>query len=78
MNDYVKESIEVSDDLNFGEAYDKEWALKDEGRREDRDEGAKEKQVEIAQSMLKENIPAETILKCTNLTEEEINKLKED
>ena len=71
MDDYVKESIEVSDDLNFGEAYDKEWALKDEGRRE----GKIEEKLEIAKSMLQENIPIETISKCTGLTEEEINKI---
>lgn len=78
MNDYVKESIEVSDDLNFGEAYDKEWALKDEGKREGRDEGAKEKQVEIAQAMILKKLDIKTISECTGLTIEEINNLKED
>ena len=70
MDDYVKESIEVSDDLNFGEAYDKEWALKDEGKRE--------RNTEIAKSMLLKNIDIKTISECTGLTEEEINKLKEN
>ena len=74
MDDYVKESIEVSDDLNFGEAYDKEWALKDEGRRE----GKIDEKLEIAKSMLNDGVNIESIYKYTGLTEEEINKLKEE
>ena len=70
MDDYVKESIEVSDDLNFGEAYDKEWALKDEGKRE--------RNIEIAKSMLNDGVNIESIYKYTGLTEEKINKLKEE
>ena len=38
--------------------------------------GAKEKQIEIAKKMLKDNIPIETIAKFTDLTEEEIKKIK--
>ena len=34
MNEYLKEAEEVSFEGDFGEAYDKEWALKDEGKRE--------------------------------------------
>ena len=70
MNDYVKESIEVSDDLNFGEAYDKEWALKDEGKRE--------RNIKIAKSMLHDGVMIENISKYTGLTIEELNKLQEN
>ena len=34
MQAYIKEAETVSFEGNFGEAYDKEWALKDEGKRE--------------------------------------------
>ena len=29
MEDYINEAVEVTNDFTFGEAYDKEWALKD-------------------------------------------------
>ena len=67
MKDYVDESIKVSIDCNFGESYDKEWALKDEGKREN--------QIEIAKTMLKEKIEIEMISKCVGLSIEEIEKL---
>ena len=35
MNEYLKEAEEVSFEDGFGEAYDKEWALKDEEKREE-------------------------------------------
>ena len=34
MKDYVKESEEATFHNGFGEAYDKEWALTDQGKRE--------------------------------------------
>ena len=67
MKDYVDESIEVSIDCNFGESYDKEWALKDEGWRET--------QIEIAKTMLKKKMELEDISEITGLTIEEIEKL---
>jgi predicted transposase/invertase (TIGR01784 family) len=45
------------------------------GREEGKIEGAKEKQIEIAKEMLKLNIPIETIVQVTKLTEEKIKKL---
>ena len=82
VEDYVKESIEVSEDFNFGESYDKEWALKDEGIREGIEQGIeqgiKQQKIEIAKNMIKDNISIETISKYTNLTTQEIDKLKED
>ena len=41
------------------------------------EQGAKEEQKEIARNMLKENIDISIIIKCTNLTKEEIEKLEE-
>ena len=45
MNEYLKEAEEVSFEDWFGEAYDKEWALKDEGKTEGRIEGKREEKI---------------------------------
>lgn len=57
MNEYLKETEEVSFEEGFGEAYDKEWALKDEGKTEGRIEGKRDRTIEIAKNMLKYNVP---------------------
>ena len=79
MKDYVDESIEVSIDCNFGESYDKEWALKDEGWRdgklEGKLEGKRENQIEIAKTMLKKNMELKDISEITGLTIDEIKQL---
>ena len=74
MQAYIKEAETVSFEGNFGEAYDKEWALKDEGKREGIELGKKE----IAKNMLKDNVDINTIKKYTNLTEEELTALEEE
>ena len=74
MNEYLKEAEEVSFEDGFGEAYDKEWALKDEGKTE----GKREEKIEIAKNMLNDNVDINLIKKYTNLTEEEITALKEE
>ena len=68
MDEYVKEAEEVSFEGGVGEAYDKEWALRDEGKRESKKE--------IAKNMLKDNIPVESISKYTSLSIDEIKNLK--
>ena len=78
MNEYLKEAEEVSFEEGFGEAYDKEWALKDEGKTEGRIEGKRDRTIEIAKNMLKENFEIFMISKITNLTEEEITALEEE
>ena len=78
MNEYLKEAEEVSFEDGFGEAYDKEWALKDEGKTEGRIEGKRDRTIEIAKNMLKENFEISMISKITNLTEEEITALEEE
>ena len=57
MNEYLREAEEVSFEEGFGEAYDKEWALKDEGKTEVRIEGKRDITIEIAKNMLKYNVP---------------------
>ena len=67
VEEYIKETEEVMDDEFFGESYDKEWALKDQGKRE----GIRE----IAKKMKSDNVSTENISKYTDLTVEEIDKL---
>lgn len=78
MNEYLKEAEEVSFEGDFGEAYDKEWALKDEGKREGIELGEKNKAKEIAKNMLRESMNKALISKLTNLTEEELTALEEE
>ena len=40
------------------------------------EEGAKEKQIEIAKKMIKKGMSIDEIMELTNLSEEEIEKLK--
>jgi len=79
MEEYINESEEVMDDKFFGESYDKEVALKEQGRWEGKNEGIKvgrkEKTVEIAKKMKEDNISFENISKYTGLTIDEINNL---
>ena len=42
MNWYLKEAEWVSFEDGFGEAYDKEWAFKNEGKREEKNRNSKE------------------------------------
>lgn len=68
MDEYVKEAEEVSFEGGVGEAYDKEWALRDEGKRESKKE--------IAKNLLKNKVDISIIASSTGLSEEEINSLK--
>ena len=92
MDEYVKEAEEVSFEGGVGEAYDKEWALRDqgyrdglsqgkaegreEGKAEGISEGKNERNIEIARNMLKDNISVESISKYTSLSIDEIKNLK--
>lgn len=67
VEEYIKDSEEVMDDEFFGESYDKEWALKDQGKRE----GIRE----IAKKMKEHNISIDEISEITGLSIEDINKL---
>lgn len=78
MNEYLKEAEKVSFEGDFGEAYDKEWALKDEGKREGIELGEKNKAKEIAKNMFKKNMDKILISELTNLTEEELTALEEE
>ncbi len=81
MEEYLNESEKVITDINFGESYDKELALKDLGRQEGEEigilRGKEEKQLEIAKNMLKENIDISVISRVAGLDIETIQKLKD-
>ena len=88
MDEYVKEAEEVSFEGGVGEAYDKEWALRDQGYRDGLSQGKAEGKIEgfsqgkieskkeIAKNLLKNKIDISIIASSTGLTEEEINSLK--
>ena len=84
MEEYVDESVEVCEKKSFGESYDKEWALKDEwtriglqqGIEQGIEQGSKQNSIEIAKKMLSKNMNAVEVSEITNLSVEEINKLK--
>jgi hypothetical protein len=71
MEEYLNESEKVITDINFGESYDKELALKDLGRQE----GEAKSKEEIAKNMLKDIDDYELISKYTGLDIDTIQKL---
>lgn len=76
----MDELEEISNDEYLREiAQLREKGIKDEknGLRHARQEGEKKKQLEIANKMLKINMPIETIMELTELTREEIEKIKQ-
>ena len=87
-NENLKEAVEKLDRISKDEKMQRiielrEKAIRDEhaiyakGLDDGVEKGAREKQIEIAKSMLKENMDIEIIIKITGLTKEEIEKLKE-
>ena len=83
MKEYIKEVEEVVDEEYFGESYDKELAWKEEcyndgvkeGIQQGIQQGSLNKSIEIAKVMLKDNVSIDTIIKYTNLSKKEIDKL---
>ena len=84
MEEFIKDAIKASGNEILLEAYDKEWALKDEGKREGYDsgydsgfdDGIEQTKIEMIRNMLKENISIDSISKVSGLSLEEIkNKM---
>ncbi len=79
MEEYLNESEKVITDINFGESYDKELALKDLGRQEGEEigilRGKEETQLEIAKNMLDKKMNINLIAELTGLDIETIQKL---
>ena len=88
MEEFIKDAINASKNDILLESYDKEWALKDEGKREGYnsgydsgynsgfDDGIERKQIEIVRNMLKKCLDISLIADITGLTIEEINEIK--
>jgi predicted transposase/invertase (TIGR01784 family) len=72
MDEYIDEAVEVSYESGFGEAYDKEEAIYDDGIKK----GMEQEKIEIAKSLLEHNVSIDIIMESTGLTKEEINKIK--
>lgn len=80
MEEFVEEAVKASEDGYLGEAYDKEWALKEWGRQEGHEEGYAEGHEdgkrEIVLKMLEEKLTLDIISRIANLSKEEIMKIK--
>ena len=84
MEEFIKDAIKASSNEILLEAYDKEWALKDEGKREGYDsgyesgfdDGIEQTKIEMIRNMLKENISIDSISKVSGLSLEEIEEIK--
>ena len=79
VNKYMDEVKRVNEDPEFREfisAEEDNRKIENSIKKELREEGQKERNVEIAKNMLRDNIPIITISKYTSLTEKEISLLK--
>jgi predicted transposase/invertase (TIGR01784 family) len=76
MDEYIDEAVEVSIDSGFGEAYDKEEAIYDDGIKQGMKQGIEQNKLEIAKKMLKEHENIEKIMLYVSLTKEEIEDIK--
>ena len=79
----VNAQIDEFDKLLFynGEILDDKYAIeeaKEEARKAELAEGREQSKIDIAKSMLKENCDIEFISKVTNLTYDDVVKLKEE
>lgn len=76
MEEYVNDAVSASHKEWFGEAYDKEWALKDQGIREGIEigieQGIEQEKKQMAEKMLQEKLDIKLIEKITGLTKQEI------
>ena len=92
MEEFIKDAIKASSNDILLEAYDKEWALKDEGKREGYnsgynsgydsgydsgfDDGIEQRNIEMVRNMLIKNLDVNLISEITGLSLEEIEEIK--
>ena len=84
-NKEIKNAMDIIDEMSMEP---KEWELYESrrlaiidyntGMHQSREEGKKEKQIEIAKNMLNEGMDIKTISRLTKLAIEEIEKINED
>ena len=85
MSEYRKDALDASEDEEIIGLYDKELHLEmlrntelHHAKEEGKEEGRKEGILDTVKSMLKEEIPIETIIRITGLSKEKIEELKEN
>jgi predicted transposase/invertase (TIGR01784 family) len=76
MDEYIDEAVEVSYESGFGEAYDKEEAIYDDGMKKGMEQGMEQRNIQIAKSLLEHNVSIDIIMESTGLTKEEIDEIK--
>ena len=84
VKDYIKEATTTSFDNGFGESYDHEYADREQSYNDGYDAGiekgietgSRKSKIEIAKSLLKNNIDINIIIDSTGITKEELNKLQ--
>ena len=77
MSEYIKDSIEASNDEEMLSSYDKEWETREWGIYEGYGKGKEETEKEMVKNMLNDKLSIEKIMKYSGLTEEEIKKINE-
>ena len=75
MNEFIKDASGASRDDDLLESYDKEWALRDQGKREGYEEGKKDTMIETAKKMKEDGMDYSLISKYTNISFDQIEKL---
>ena len=78
MEEYVDESKYVTLDDDLRESYDKEWALKDLGMREGREEGIKETKKTSVINLINNGVDKEIVAKSLEISLEEVDKILEE
>jgi predicted transposase/invertase (TIGR01784 family) len=73
---FLEEVTEASKG-SIGEAYDKEWAVKEAGREEGIEQGIELKNLEIARNMLSLGYKSKEVSKYLNMSLEKLNELLE-
>ena len=84
MEEFIKDAIKASSNDILLEAYDKEWALKDEGKREGYNSGydsgfdddIEQRNIEMVRNMFTKNLDVNLISEITGLSLEEIEEIK--
>lgn len=75
MDEFIKDASGASRDDDLLESYDKEWALRDQGKREGYEEGKKDTMIETAKKMKEDGMDYSLISKYTNISFDQIEKL---
>ena len=78
MEKVVDKIIDLTEDLEDSLYYDREELRNETLYGMGKDEGIKERNLEIAKSMLEDNVPIEMIMKYSKLKKDEIEKIRNE